>query len=1024
MMNGWDVRFQGYIMSHTTVLLCMAAGLIELGVDLCLLPFRNEWRSQLWFWHEESGPFNRLVSCRNNLSQSLIIPARTEAHAIQNSKNVSCVGTLQHLLQLTADDYESLIKQSWDKRAAQNGDLYLWSMVQCSADAQKFKTDVQNCTMRLYECGQQIYWDNMQQLYLGHDTLFVEHEGSLDEASKQWMKELYLRQIIACVAGFNPLPCIHTRRLPRKPFQVLLNRRSKVQQRRLASSKILQSPAQEALESPAEDPKLEEEHVELSHISLGAPQNSYVLQLGVKSAALKQRHKEARERAQDKVREREQREKLKERPPQPEEGEGASDTENSQGGAGENGGDAAEEEEKNDLDDFLNDASKDTKEHSDERMAKEMEARKRAAAAREAEKKKMQQEHEQLLASIRERKRKEGGAQRIMPALKRKAAEGQYAKTVKAGKLLQTVTRRHMIHTAYQKLMQTEDQEKKILEEAMESQHLNEDEKDAFREAFESETRERIHEFVEQYSEEEWQALKERQALAHAELVAEEYVDDALNHEVSKHAFEDVIQLVMDITQVNRTEALEALEANNNDPADAVLELDKKHQQGYWSKKEPEETEQADEEQADAKNSWCRVLAEKVSAGTWYQTYKEVRAKDKMWLDAARHKQFVRTSRTSHALLFCLDNILFAVGPGQGSMQPVDDIEVVFGARNETEQQTLTTRIMDCVVRLLTTKTTHVSLDMLPEYYMDRMRNSLLLLKFNDKLKKKWGALTQKVMACYFTNLDQQLFFDNTMLHDFIDLQTPDGDKSVQNAVTHMWNVLNDPAQKFSGLDESVAYIDRGRDYPVMDLLSYVFDVNIRTAFEGKIGSFGLNARCSRFVFFSYDNNMPRADMLTTTGSWYKVFGEATADQWWDKYCRDISFATTGLFENEEEWWSSTDEQGNQIMCNDKGSHDLLIVLDNILYTPQLSDASDDVHINPLPDDVKYHCIQELLLRDTQYTAISMPTHYRRSLTDQVDQMRKGDNRYSQLFNLFFNFLDNSAYDYVAHMWNVLNDAL
>jgi NACalpha-BTF3-like transcription factor len=59
----------------------------------------------------------------------------------------------------------------------------------------------------------------------------------------------------------------------------------------------------------------------------------------------------------------------------------------------------------------------------------------------------------------------------------------------------------------------------------------------------------------------------------------------------TKQALEDDIQLVMDTTQVNGTEALEALEANNYDPADAVLELDRKYQ-GYYSKKEQADTQQ------------------------------------------------------------------------------------------------------------------------------------------------------------------------------------------------------------------------------------------------------------------------------------------------------------------------------------------------------------------------------------------------------------------------------------------------
>jgi hypothetical protein len=45
MMNSWDIRFQRYIMTHRTVLVCMAIGLIEMHTDLCLLPYRNEWRS-------------------------------------------------------------------------------------------------------------------------------------------------------------------------------------------------------------------------------------------------------------------------------------------------------------------------------------------------------------------------------------------------------------------------------------------------------------------------------------------------------------------------------------------------------------------------------------------------------------------------------------------------------------------------------------------------------------------------------------------------------------------------------------------------------------------------------------------------------------------------------------------------------------------------------------------------------------------------------------------------------------------
>ncbi len=52
-------------------------------------------------------------------------------------------------------------------------------------------------------------------------------------------------------------------------------------------------------------------------------------------------------------------------------------------------------------------------------------------------------------------------------------------------------------------------------------------------------------------------------------------------------------------------------------------------------------------------------------------------------------------------------------------------------------------------------------------------------------------------------------------------------DSTARACVQHMWNVLNDLSQRFSALDDRLSHINSQRDYSTMNLLSYMFQVNI-----------------------------------------------------------------------------------------------------------------------------------------------------------------------------------------------------
>ncbi len=152
--------------------------------------------------------------------------------------------------------------------------------------------------------------------------------------------------------------------------------------------------------------------------------------------------------------------------------------------------------------------------------------------------------------------------------------------------------------------------------------------------------------------------------------------------------------------------------------------------------------------------------------------------------------------------------------------------------------------------------------------------------------------------------------------------------------------------------------------------------------------------------------------MITTDQSWCTVIGEAVADDWWDDYRSQTKNENGDLV---EDMWSSKDEQGNNIICDAIGSHALLIFLNTLLalltafgrtkYIDEMAFVNHmavaDV-VKELAEDNIFQeacdCIEELLRKETTYTAIIMPTHYQEAMQEELQNL---DQRYEYLFAEF-----------------------
>jgi hypothetical protein len=223
-----------------------------------------------------------------------------------------------------------------------------------------------------------------------------------------------------------------------------------------------------------------------------------------------------------------------------------------------------------------------------------------------------------------------------------------------------------------------------------------------------------------------------------------------------------------------------------------------------------------------------------------------------------------------------------------------------------------------------------------------------------------------------------------------------------------MWNVLNDPSQRFSALDDSLSHIHSLRDNSTMNLLSYMFKVNIRTTYTAisiprglqvvLAASFsGIDGRCSPMVLFSYDKLQPKTHMITEEiKGWCTVIAEAadTIEPWWEDYKDFYEFE----FEKET-----------------LGFHAMMRLLRNILS----SEAS------MLEDAQK--CIQELLSRETSREAFTeasreaFPTESDKEY--YLNMMLRFLNDWDQRDNqLFAEYRHSGPWQRacIAHMWNVL----
>jgi len=301
-----------------------------------------------------------------------------------------------------------------------------------------------------------------------------------------------------------------------------------------------------------------------------------------------------------------------------------------------------------------------------------------------------------------------------------------------------------------------------------------------------------------------------------------------------------------------------------------------------------------------------------------------------------------------------------------------------------SSETVLNEQIFDCITEWLDTKTTHTATRM-PEYYITAMTDNL-----SDFLEIGSDGMDST---------------DKTVLRDYmkpfmVDWEgVPDIDSTARACVQHMWNVLNDPSQRFSALDDSLSHIHSLRDNSTMNLLSYMFKVNIRTTYTAisiprglqvvLAASFsGIDGRCSPMVLFSYDKLQPKTHMITEEiKGWCTVIGVATdtIQPWWEHYKEFYDF-----------------EVGKEAL----GFYAILRFLHYILH------SEDDMF------EVACECIQELLSRETTYTGISIPTEAQALMLQQLTALDEREDR------LFAEYRRPGPWERecIAHMWNVLND--
>ena len=282
-----------------------------------------------------------------------------------------------------------------------------------------------------------------------------------------------------------------------------------------------------------------------------------------------------------------------------------------------------------------------------------------------------------------------------------------------------------------------------------------------------------------------------------------------------------------------------------------------------------------------------------------------------------------------------------------------------------SSETVLNEQIFDCITEWLDTKTTHTATRM-PEYYITAMTDNL-----SDFLEIGSDGMDST---------------DKTVLRDYmkpfmVDWEgVPDIDSTARACVQHMWNVLNDPSQRFSALDDSLSHIHSLRDNSTMNLLSYMFKVNIRTTYTAisiprglqvvLVASFsGIDGRCSPMVLFSYDKLQPKTRMITQEiKGWCTVIAEAadTIEPWWEDYKEFYNF-----------------EVGKEAL----GFYAVMVFLLEILQP-----------LDYCPDDWRKDCllcIQELLSRETTYTAISIP---KAAQALMLKQLKALDEREDRLF--------------------------
>ena len=124
-----------------------------------------------------------------------------------------------------------------------------------------------------------------------------------------------------------------------------------------------------------------------------------------------------------------------------------------------------------------------------------------------------------------------------------------------------------------------------------------------------------------------------------------------------------------------------------------------------------------------------------------------------------------------------------------------------------SSETVLNEQIFDCITEWLDTKTTHTATRM-PEYYITAMTDNL-----SDFLEIGRDGTDKTVLREY--------------MKPFMATDWEGIDSTARACVQHMWNVLNDPSQRFSALDDSLSHIHSLRDNSTMNLLSYMFKVNM-----------------------------------------------------------------------------------------------------------------------------------------------------------------------------------------------------